>query len=137
MPKSSSMTSAGYVTIITKKENPSGSGVELKTKSAFEAFCKHTRFCIKNRVDPDQVTVPPKPQCSATSIMKKVKQSDDNDAKAAADILTLEGIECTLKENAYGLGPQTGPEDLRLSPLLSNSIWSSMQATLLMRIVLW
>ena len=107
--------------------------MELKTKSAFAACCMHKRFCINNRLDPDQVMAVPKPQSLAKDIMKKVKQSYDNAAKAAADMLGLEGIACILRENECGIGQQTGPENLRLNPLLFNCIWLTMQATLLMR----
>ena len=75
----------------------------------------------------------PEPQSLTKNIMNGVEQSDDNDAKAASDILGLEDIECILKENAYGLGSQNSLESLGLNPRLSNCIWSAMQATLLMR----
>ena len=75
----------------------------------------------------------PKLQSLATNIMKKVEQSGDCAAKAAVDILGLDGIARILEENAYGLGVQIGTESLRLNSRLSNCIWSAMQATLLMK----
>lgn len=113
------------------QNNVNGPREHFRSIGSYNKACRHYRYCMHARIEPESDSIPQKPKRQAHDI-NVIKRSKDDDAKTAADIIGVEGFEAILKDNQYGLGPKE-PGDFHDNSIVAGAMWLVPAATISLR----